>query len=166
MSKLFNDLFIFEMANSHQGDVEHGKDIIHEMGKIARKYNINAAVKLQYRNLDNFIHPDYVNRTDVPHVPRFMSTRLTYDQFTELVDAIKEEGMIAMSTPFDEDGVDWCVNQGIDIIKIASCSSLDWPLLEKAAAARKPLIISTGGKTLSDIDKLYNFFCSLTLLTV
>ena len=55
MSRLFNDLFIFEMANSHQGDVEHGKDIIHEMGKIARKYNINAAVKLQYRNLDNFI---------------------------------------------------------------------------------------------------------------
>ena len=26
MSRLFNDLFIFEMANSHQGDVEHGKD--------------------------------------------------------------------------------------------------------------------------------------------
>ena len=40
MSRLFNDLFIFEMANSHQGDVEHGKDIIHEMGKIARKYNL------------------------------------------------------------------------------------------------------------------------------
>ena len=50
-------MFIFEMANSHQGSVEHGKDIIHEMGKIARKYNIKAAVKLQYRNLDTFIHP-------------------------------------------------------------------------------------------------------------
>lgn len=66
--------------------------------------------------------------------------------------------MIAISTPFDEGSVDWCMEQGIDIIKIASCSSLDWPLLEKAAATGKPLIISTGGKTLSDIDKLYNFF--------
>lgn len=47
---------------------------------------------------------------------------------------------------------------GIDIIKIASCSALDWPLIEKAASTGKPLIISTGGKTLSDIDKLYNFF--------
>ncbi|MCR4717780.1 MAG: N-acetylneuraminate synthase family protein, partial [Lachnospiraceae bacterium] len=37
-------------------------------------------------------------------------------------------------------------------------SSLDWPLLTRAAETRKPLIISTGGKTLSDIDKLYNFF--------
>ena len=158
MSKIFDDLFIFEMANSHQGSVEHGKDIIHEMGKIARKYNIKAAVKLQYRNLDTFIHPDYKGRKDVTHIPRFESTRLTYDQFTELVEAIRSEGMIAMSTPFDEAGVDWCMDQGLDIIKVASCSSLDWPLLEKIAATHKPVIISVGGKTISDIDKLYNYF--------
>ena len=158
MSKIFDDLFIFEMANSHQGSVEHGKDIIHEMGKIARKYNIKAAVKLQYRNMDTFIHPDYKGRKDVNHIPRFESTRLTYDQFTELVEAIRSEGMIAMSTPFDEAGVDWCMDQGLDIIKVASCSSLDWPLLEKIAATHKPVIISVGGKTISDIDKLYNYF--------
>lgn len=155
---LFSDLFIFEMANSHQGSVEHGIDIIRAMSRIARKYNIKAAVKLQYRNLDTFIHPDYVNREDVKHIPRFMGTRLYYDQFTQLVDAIHEEGLIAMSTPFDEDGVEWCMDQGIDIIKVASCSALDWPLLTKIALTRKPVIISTGGKTLSDIDKLYNFF--------
>lgn len=158
MSKIFDDLFIFEMANSHQGSVEHGIDIIHEMGKIARKYNIKAAVKLQYRELDSFIHPDFKNRTDVKHIPRFMSTRLNYDQFSELVNAVREEGLVTMSTPFDETGVEWCMDQGLDIVKIASCSSLDWPLLAKAAAARKPLIISTGGKTIEDIDKLYNFF--------
>lgn len=158
MSKIFDDLFIFEMANSHQGSVEHGKDIIHEMGKIARRYNIKAAVKLQYRNLENFIHPDYRGRQDVKHIPRFESTRLTYDQFSELVDAIRAEGMVAMSTPFDEDGVDWCMDQGLDIIKVASCSSLDWPLLEKIAATHKPTIISVGGKTISDIDKIYNYF--------
>lgn len=155
---IFNELFIFEMANSHQGSVEHGKAIIREMGKIARKYNIRAAVKLQYRDLDTFIHPDYKLQEDVKHIPRFMSTRLSYEQFCELVHEIRKEGMITMSTPFDETGVDWCMDQGIEIIKIASCSALDWPLLTKAAGTRKPLIISTGGKTLSDIDKLYNFF--------
>ncbi len=155
---IFNGLVIFEMANSHQGSVEHGLSIIREMAKIARKYNVKAAVKLQYRNLDTFIHPDYKGRQDVKHIPRFESTKLTYDQFSVLAAAIKEEGMIAMSTPFDEDGVEWCQSQGLDIIKIASCSSMDWPLLEKAAAAGKPLIISTGGKSVSDIDKIYNFF--------
>ncbi len=155
---LFNKLFIFEMANSHQGSLEHGLDIIKAMGRIARKYNIKAAVKLQYRNLDTFIHPDYIEREDVKHIPRFLSTRLACEQFAQLVDAIHEEGMIAMSTPFDEDGVEWCMDQGVDVIKVASCSALDWPLLTTIAATRKPVIISTGGKTLSDIDKLYNFF--------
>lgn len=157
MNELFNNLFIFEMANSHQGSVEHGRNIIREMGRIARGYNINAAVKLQYRDLDTFIHPDYKGRTDIKHIPRFESTRLSREEFDELVNAIREEGMIAMSTPFDENGVDMCMDQGLDIIKIASCSSMDWPLMEKAAATGKPLIVSTGGKTLSDIDKIYNF---------
>lgn len=157
MSTIFDDLFIFEMANSHQGSVEHGINIIKAMGRIARKYNIRAAVKLQYRELDSFIHPAYKGRTDVKHIPRFESTRLTHGEFNELVDAIREEGMIAMSTPFDEQSVELCLDQGLDIIKIASCSSMDWPLMEKAAASHKPLIVSTGGKTLSDIDKIYNF---------
>lgn len=157
-NKKFNDLFIFEMANSHQGSVEHGIDIIHEMGKVARKYNVKAAVKLQYRDIDTFIHKDFIDRTDINHIPRFMSTKLNYNQFTELVESIKEEGLISMVTPFDEVGVDWCMDQGVDIIKIASCSALDWPLLEKVVTTRKPIIISTGGKTISDIDKLYNFF--------
>lgn len=157
MSKLEN-LFIFEMANNHQGSVEHGIAIIREMGKVARKHNIKAAVKLQYRNLDNFIHPDFKDREDVKHIPRFLSTRLNYSEFCVLIDEIKKEGMIPMSTPFDEDGVDWCVNQGLEIIKVASCSAMDWPLLEKVAKSGKKVIVSTGGKTISDIDKIYNFF--------
>lgn len=154
---VFKDLVIFEMANSHQGSVDHGIAIVRAMARIARKYNVRAAVKLQYRNLETFIHPDYKDRTDVKHIPRFMGTRLLYDDFCQIVDAIREEGLIPLSTPFDEDGVDWCMDQGLEMIKIASCSSMDWPLMEKAAATGKPLIVSTGGKSLSDIDKIYNF---------
>lgn len=159
MKDIFKDLFIFEMANSHQGSVEHGIAIIREMGKVARKHNIKAAVKLQYRDIPNFIHPDYKGRTDLKHIPRFESTMLTYDQFCQLVDEVRAQDMVTMSTPFDETGVDWCLDQGLDIIKVASCSALDWPLVEKIVASGKPLIISTGGKKLSDIDKLYNY-CS------
>ncbi|AXH98430.1 cupin domain-containing protein [Sporosarcina sp. PTS2304] len=165
---IFDDLIIFEMANSHQGSVEHGINIIKKMAEISRTYNVKAAVKLQYRNLDTFIHPDFKDREDVKHIPRFMTTRLTYDQFSELVHAIRNEGMIAISTPFDEEGVAWCLDQELDIIKIASCSAMDWPLLEVAAKSNKPLIVSTGGKTLSDIDKIYNFLthrhCQFSLL--
>lgn len=155
--ELLKDLFIFEMANSHQGSVDHGLDIIHAMGKITRGNNIKAAVKLQYRDLTTFIHKDFVGRTDIKHIKRFEETRLAPEDFDIFVQAIKDEGMVTMSTPFDETGVEWCMNQGLDIIKIASCSSMDWPLLEKVANTGKPLIISLGGKTISDIDKIYNF---------
>ena len=51
----FSGLFIFEMANNHQGSVEHGIQIIKEMAAIARKYNVKAGVKFQYRHLDTFL---------------------------------------------------------------------------------------------------------------
>ena len=89
MNQLFDNLFIFEMANSHQGSIEHGIDIIKAMAKIVRKYNIKAAVKLQYRDMDTFIHPDFKDRTDVNHIPRFMSTKLNFDQFNILIDEVR-----------------------------------------------------------------------------
>ena len=76
-ARLFEDLFIFEMANNHQGSVEHGLRIIEAMAGIAKRRGIRAGVKLQYRDLDTFIHPDYAARTDVKHIPRFLGTRLT-----------------------------------------------------------------------------------------
>lgn len=157
MNRNFENLFIFEMANNHQGSVKHGLDIIHVLGEVSRKYQINAAVKLQYRDLDTIIHPDFVNRTDVKHIPRFLSTRLTKDDFYTLVQAIKNEGMHTMCTPFDEISVDTCMDHGIEIIKVASCSATDWPLLDVIAKTKRPVILSTGGKSFSEMDKIYNF---------
>jgi sialic acid synthase SpsE/quercetin dioxygenase-like cupin family protein len=158
MSFNFEDLFIFEMANNHQGSTEHGLRIIEAMGKIREKYNIRAAVKLQYRDLDSFIHDDFKKRDDVKHIPRFMSTRLSGDDFDIMVARVKELGMLAISTPFDEISVNKCVAQNLDVIKVASCSADDWPLLEKVARAGKPVIISTGGVEISAIDDLVSFF--------
>ena len=52
----FDNLFIFEMANNHQGSLEHGLRIVRAMAEIARRRGIRAAVKLQYRDLDTMIH--------------------------------------------------------------------------------------------------------------
>lgn len=157
MGNIFKNLIIFEMANNHQGNVEHGITIIKEIGKICRKYNINGSVKLQYRDLDTFIHCDYKGNKEIKHISRFENTRLNRGDFDILVEVIREEGLIPISTPFDENGINWCMSQGLPIIKVASCSAMDWPLLENLAQTKKPLIISTGGKSIADIDKIYNF---------
>jgi N-acetylneuraminate synthase len=159
MTQAFPDLlFVFEMANNHQGDVEHGLRIISEMGRIAGRFGIRAAVKLQYRDLETFIHPACVGRTDVKHVPRFLSTRLAPRDLRRLVSATHHAGMLSIVTPFDEPSVDLALEHEVDVLKIASCSASDWPLLEAVAAAGKPLICSTGGKSIHDIDKTVSFF--------
>ncbi len=158
MSELFENLFIFEMANNHQGNLNHGLNIIKEMGDLAKKQDIKAAVKFQYRDLDTFIHKDFTDREDLKHIPRFLSTRLSDEEFFTLSKFTKQNGMLSIVTPFDEVSVDKCIRNGIDIIKIGSCSAKDWPLLEKIANSGKPVIASTGGLDIHEIDNLVSFF--------
>ena len=91
-------LYIFEMANNHQGQVSHAKKIIDEFSSLARKYNIQAAVKLQFRQLDSFIHESF-KKSDLKFVKRFNQTRLTKEQFKEIIDYTEESGLISMATP-------------------------------------------------------------------
>ena len=154
----FHDLFVFEMANNHQGALEHGKKIINAMADIAQRRGVRAAIKLQFRDLDTFIHPDFRDSKDNKHIPRFLSTRLSDEEFEALVAETKRRGLLTICTPFDEPSVDKIERMGIEVIKIGSCSSHDWPLLERAAAAGKPVICSTGGLSLKDIDKIVSFF--------
>jgi sialic acid synthase SpsE/quercetin dioxygenase-like cupin family protein len=158
MSEFFENLFIFEMANNHQGSVAHGLKIIEAMSDVARKHSIKAGIKFQYRDLDTFIHPHYVDRKDLPHIPRFFDTRLTDVEFRTLVKDVREKGMTTLCTPFDEQSVRKLVDHGIQIIKVGSCSAQDWPLLEAVAAAKKPVIISTGGSSIQEIDSIVSFF--------
>ena len=69
----FKDLFIFEMANNHQGDIVHGKQIINECSEISIDNNLKSAVKFQFRQLDSFIHPNYINADEPTHIKRFLS---------------------------------------------------------------------------------------------
>jgi sialic acid synthase SpsE/quercetin dioxygenase-like cupin family protein len=158
MKHVFENLIVFEMANNHQGEVQHGLRIIHEMGQLAKRYSLNAAVKFQYRELTTFIHPDFCGRKDVPHIPRFLETQLSDNAFETMLAEVKAQGMHTMVTPFDELSVARCVEQNVDILKVASCSAADWPLLEAIAGAQKPTIISTGGLPIEDIDKVVSYF--------
>ena len=88
----FNNLFIFEMANNHQGSIEHGLRIVNEMADVAIKYGIRAAVKLQFRELDTFIHPHHRENKDNKHISRFISTRLKEEEFGALVMETKKRG--------------------------------------------------------------------------
>ncbi len=154
-----DDLFVLEMANNHMGDIAHGAEVIRQFGKVCREFTeFKFAFKLQYRDLDTFIHPAMRGRDDVKYVKRFSETRLTREEFDRLIAEMRENGFLTMSTPFDEPSVDVIEAQQLDIIKIASCSFGDWPLLERVVASTRPVIASTAGASLDDIDRVVSFF--------
>jgi N-acetylneuraminate synthase len=154
----FRDLFVLDLANNHQGSVEHGLKIIEGIGKAVQNHGVRAGCKFQFRQLDNFIHLSHRESSDNKHIPRFLSTRLTNDQFEILRQAVRAAGMLTICTPFDEESVDVITDMGFDILKVASCSAKDWPLLEKVANAGQPVIFSTGGLSIKSIDDLVSFF--------
>ena len=159
MREAAKPLFIFEMANNHQGSVEHGKNIIREIRKVCDGFpEFDFAFKFQYRDLDTFIHPDCKGREDIKNVKRFQDTRLSMEQFQELLDEVRRNGFMAICTPFDEISADRIAEQGYDYIKIASCSFTDWPLLERIASKKMPVIASGAGSSMEDIRNVANFF--------
>lgn len=151
-------LFVFEMANNHMGDTQHGLDLIHAFGNVCRDFPFNFAFKLQYRELDTFIHPAAKGRNDIKYVKRFEETRLSRPELDRLVAAMRAQGFITMATPFDEPSVDLIDAQDLDIIKIASCSFTDWPLLERIVLSDRPIVASTAGARLEEIDRVVSFF--------
>ena len=151
-------LFIYEMANNHMGSVEHGIQIVRALQAVSRGFPFSFAVKLQYRNIETFVHPDYLTRTDLKFVKRFTETRLSWEEYKAIKDAIVDCGFLAICTPWDEVSVGRIVEHGYDFLKIPSCYFTDWPLLERIAQTELPLIASVAGVPLEDIDRVVSFF--------
>jgi N-acetylneuraminate synthase len=155
---IFDELFVLELANNHLGDLQRGLKIISNYAQVVRFNNVRAAIKLQFRDVDSFIHRDFRQRDDIRYIKKTLDTRLQPEDYATLVQAIREASCIPMATPFDETSVDFCCELGIPILKIASSDCNDRVLIEKIAKAKKPAIVSTGGSSLKDIDDLVTFF--------
>jgi len=157
LTRIPTPLFIFEMANNHMGDIEHGLRIVRAFKEITQGLDFHFSVKLQHRH-DSFFHPAYVNRMDYKYIKRFTETKLVKADFKRLKESIQDHGFVSMCTPWDEPSVDLMEELDFDIIKIASCSFTDWPLLERIAQTSRPIITSTAGATLEEIDRVVAFF--------
>lgn len=70
----------------------------------------------------------------------------------KLFQRARKLGLIAFSSPFDATAIDFLESLQVPCYKIASLEVIDLPLIQKAASTGKPLIISTGGATLAEIN--------------
>jgi N-acetylneuraminate synthase len=156
--ELFENLFVLELANNHWGKVERGLKIIRDFGTIVRYNNIKAAIKLQFRDVENFIHKDFRNRQDIRYIKKTMDTRMNRKDLVTLVEAIRAGGCIPSATPFDEASVDLCEEMELPFLKLASSDVNDWFLIERMAKTKKPVLASSGGTSEKDLDDLVAYF--------
>lgn len=158
MDKIFENLFVLELANNHWGSVERGLKIIHDHGDVVKKNNVKAAIKLQFRDVDNLIQQSFKGNQEIRYIKKTEATKLSKEEFAILLNEIKKVGCIAMATPFDEVSVNMCVDFDLPIIKIASSDINDWKLLEHIASTKRPVLASTGGANEAQIDAMVNLF--------
>ena len=160
---LFNKAtVILEMANNHMGSIAHAKKIITQFKKITfpLENEIDFILKFQKRDSNSFIHKSFIESEDT-QVQRFKDTFLSQDEWRELIRFSSKAFKLAC-TPFDEGSVDFVYRNKFHVVKVASCSANDWPLLEYINRVnktnKKKILISLGGLNISTIEDIFSFF--------
>jgi sialic acid synthase SpsE len=134
-------LVIAEIGNNHEGSFAAAQELV---GRAAESGA--DVVKFQ-----TFRTEQFVAKVQTERFARLKKFELTYDQFATLAKQAHDAGILFMSTPLDLESARFLAGV-VDIIKIASGDNDCFPLLEEAAASRKPLIVSTGLATEVDVN--------------
>jgi sialic acid synthase len=146
---------IAEVGHNHQGDVEQAKRLI----DAAKECGVNA-VKLQKRDnralyTREFYEQPYDNelsfgRTYGEHRE---ALELGAEEYRELLRHAREAGITVFATAFDFESADVLAELGVPAFKFASGDLKNTPLQRHVAAFGKPMLLSTGGGTMEDVER-------------
>jgi sialic acid synthase len=146
---------IAEIGHNHQGSVEQAKAML----TMAKDCGANA-VKVQKRSnrtlyTREFFEQPYDN--EFSFGPTYGEHRealeLGRDAYVELQRYAREIGITFFATPFDVESADFLAELGLPAYKLASADLVNTPLLRHVASLGKPMLISTGGATMDDVDR-------------
>lgn len=150
---------IAEMSGNHNQSLERALEIVEEIAKSGAH-----AIKLQTYtpetmtlDLDegDFLINDVGSLWSGNTLFKLYGQAYTpWEWHKPIFDRARELGLIPFSTPFDDTAVDFLESLEVPCYKIASFENTDLPLIKRVAATGKPLIISTGMATLTDLNEM------------
>ena len=155
---------VSEIGHNHGGDIAKAIAMIRS-AKVAGA----SAVKFQTRNpkrvyqqttergayLFESDNPQWMDRVYGVHREKLEPT---WDEWVMLSDEAKRIGITMFSTPFDMDSLALLERLGMPAYKVASGDATNIPLIREIARTGKPAIISTGGCSQEEVDRLYDAF--------
>jgi len=149
---------IAEIGHNHQGDLEQCK----QMFRAAKECGAQA-VKLQKRdNRALFTKEMYdsVYNSENSYADTYGEHRefleFGRDAYQELQAYAKELDITFFSTAFDHNSADFLADLDMPAYKIASGDITNIPLIQHVARIGKPMVISTGGATMQDVQRAYD----------
>lgn len=152
---------VAELSGNHNQSIERAKQLIDAAACAGVQ-----AIKLQTYTADTMtldLNVGEFSVEDPTNLWNGYSLHQLYDKahtpwgwHQELFDYIRGKGCIPFSSPFDESAVDFLEDLSCPIYKIASFEITDLPLIKKVAETGKPIIMSTGMASISEIDEAVN----------
>ncbi len=149
---------IAEIGHNHQGSLDKARELFRE-AKVAGAH----AVKLQKRdNRTLYTRAAYDKPYDNEN--SFGSTygehreflEFGVEEYRELQAFARELGLDFFSTAFDMRSADFLAELDVPAYKIASGDLKSTPLLQHVASFGKPMVVSTGGATIEDVQRAYD----------
>jgi N-acetylneuraminate synthase/sialic acid synthase len=149
---------IAEIGHNHQGKLETARELF----RAAKECGANA-VKLQKRD-NRSLYTKAMYNKPYDHENSFGSTygehreylEFGKEEYEELKQFAKELGITFFATAFDFRSADFLAELETPAFKIASGDLKNTPLLKYVAGFQKPMIVSTGGGTLEDVQRAYD----------
>ena len=134
---------IAEIGSNHDGKLKQAKQLI-----AAAKECGADAVKFQSFTADKLVSPKYEKIYRA-----FKKVELPLEWHEELARFAESQGIIFLSTPFDEERASFLHSLGLPAFKISSGDITNYSLLRHLASFKKPIFLSTGMATLSEVEE-------------
>jgi N,N'-diacetyllegionaminate synthase len=146
---------IAEVGVNHNGDIELAHRLIDEAadaGADAVKFQTFQAEAVVSNDAPLAAYQREAMGSAYSQRDLLRSLELGYDEHSGLKQHAEERGLCFLSTPFDLESANFLFELGLEAFKLSSGDITNIPLLRRVASFHKPLLVSSGMSTLTEVE--------------